>query len=68
MKRQRFWCVLSNDDSDPPGVYRFAPWGNGTEWQYPIFPSRAEARSFKRIHELEGRLKIVPCRIQLGAR
>ncbi len=47
MKSIKGWAYLIQEDAE----YRLAPWGNGNQWQYPIFPSRKEAREWNREHE-----------------
>lgn len=38
VKEKRAWLILSGGD--------ISPWGNGQEWQFPIFLSAIEARHF----------------------
>jgi len=50
MKHIKGWTYLVSEDD---GKYWLAPWGNGTnQWQYPIFPSRKEARAWRNAHDV----------------
>lgn len=58
LKKVKVWVVMSGEKPE-----HLAPWGctcvdpNGL-WRYPAFPSRTEARGFKRVEHHAG--KIVP--------
>ena len=48
--RIRAWAVIMGKD--------FAAWGNGSQFQYPIFTTRKEAKSWKNEHLLKEDLQI----------
>jgi len=46
VKKIKAWAVLvPSDSNESPGELRC--YGNGRQWQYPIFESRFEARQWK---------------------
>ena len=62
VRKVKGWAIVfsefeNNGYSDIPQV------GNGKQWQFPIFPTKREAKEFKEEpHGLEGG-RIVPCTI-----
>jgi hypothetical protein len=60
------WAVTYEERGTSFG---FIPkWGNGHEWQYPVFPTQEEARRWKKRHQegLSGRLRVVRVAMVVG--
>lgn len=59
------WAVLTPKDWEHPDQLR--PYGNGAQYQYPIFHSRAEALDWKRSGWGHGRVVRVTVRLHTKA-
>lgn len=56
----RAWTILSGKEKNPVAV------GNGaTEFQYPIFPTLKEAKTFRAAHVYMSKDRIVRCQIRI---
>ena len=58
---RELWCVLWLADDRLPWVLNAV--GNGHEWQYPLFPTRAEARQWVK-RATTWKTRIVRCRVE----
>lgn len=43
MKPIKAWAALSTDER----VVSLVPWGNGSPYQFPVFPTRKDARGWR---------------------
>ena len=63
-RRRRLWCVLALADNRVPFVLNAV--GNGEEFQYPIFPTRSEARRWAK-RTVTWRTQVVRCVVMFRA-